>query len=152
MEAFFCYNKSSPATEQPPAPHSACRRDRHYPIHQFGKVMAAEDLREHARVPVRWRAALIVNGDNNHVHKGLTVEISKGGCGLFIDKQILIGSNVRLILEIPGGPGGNKIHLQQECQVVHCSLMSNISQFRTGLRFRSLTAENEKTLSRFIRS
>lgn len=94
---------------------------------------------------------MVSQGDNK-LYKGLTVEVSKGGCGLFIDKQVPVGTNVRLILEIPGAPGGGKIHLQQDCQVVHCSLMGGLSQFRTGLRFKGLTSENDRILSRYIRA
>lgn len=114
--------------------------------------MSLEEMREHQRTPVRWRAALILAGNPNQICKGLTIEVSKGGVGLYTEKQIPVGTHAKLMLEIPGPAVGSKTHLQQDVQVVHSSLIGNISQFRTGLRFKNLSAENERILSRFIRS
>lgn len=112
--------------------------------------MSSEESRQHQRHPARWRAALIPSG-TNHIVKGVTLEISRGGAGLYCDEQLPNGTQCRLILEIPSNSVGNKTHMQQDCVVVHSSLVGNVSKFRTGIKFKTLAAENEKILAKFLR-
>lgn len=112
--------------------------------------MSSEESRQHQRHPARWRAALIPAG-SNHIIKGVTLEASKGGAGLYCDEQLPTGTQCRLILEIPGNSIGSKTHMQQDCVVVHSSLVGQVSKFRTGIKFKALAPENEKILAKFLR-
>ena len=112
--------------------------------------MSSEESRQHQRHPARWRAALIPAG-SNHIIKGVTLEVSKGGAGLYCDEQLPTGTQSRLILEIPGNSIGSKTHMQQDCVVVHSSLVGQVSKFRTGIKFKALAPENEKILAKFLR-
>ncbi len=113
--------------------------------------MSVEEIRQHQRYPVRWRAALIIGGNTAQVCKGITIEVSRGGAGLYTERQIPSGTTAILMLEIPNPNDGTKQHIKQEVQIVHSSLVGNISQFRTGLLFKGLTPENDRILARYIR-
>lgn len=70
---------------------------------------------------------------------------------MYCDEQLPNGTQCRLILEIPSTSIGTKTHMQQDCVVVHSSLVGNVSKFRTGIKFKTLAPENEKILAKYLR-
>ncbi len=101
------------------------------------------DRREHKRLAAHWRAALQLGDEILH---GRTEDVSMGGACVLSEKSIPVGTTCLVYLEVPVPERQTKIPIRIEAKVVLSTLVGNISQFRIGLKFASLTPEDQALL------
>lgn len=103
--------------------------------------------RTHPRTTISWRAALVEAGKRNIIH-ARAVEISQSGAGLLSDEVLPVGMRYQLFLEVIDPARGNRQAIELACQVVHSTLVGNISQFRSGVKFTSQSQALQAALAR----
>ncbi|WP_137939048.1 PilZ domain-containing protein [Chitinivorax sp. B] len=108
------------------------------------------EQRQHPRMQLHLRAAVFVAGSREPI-KGQTVEVSISGAGILTDVALRIGQQYRLILEFFNAATNSKQYLETQIEVVHCSLVGNISQFRCGVKFVQPSADFKTKIGKLIR-
>ncbi|MBB5017524.1 c-di-GMP-binding flagellar brake protein YcgR [Chitinivorax tropicus] len=109
------------------------------------------EQRQHPRTQVHLRAALFQAGSREPI-KGQTVEISVSGAGILTDIALRSGQQYRMILEIFNVSAGEKQYIETMIDVIHCSLVGNISQFRCGVKYVQPSADFKAKIGKLIRS
>lgn len=111
--------------------------------------MSEENLREHRRVHVVWRAVFRPKGSTHNI-RGKTSDLSMGGVAAYFESQLQVGQLGTLYLEVVKHGVLNKQFLEIECAVVYSTLVGHINAFRTGIKFKAINPEFVTILNKLM--
>lgn len=103
------------------------------------------ERREQKRLAAHWRAAVQVPQTQEVLH-GKTMDVSVGGSCILFDRDIPVGTNCALFLEVPLPERQTKKPISIAAKVMNSALVGNISKFRIGFKFVGLDPEIEALL------
>lgn len=110
--------------------------------------MSEENVREHRRVHVVWRAVFRPK-DSKVICRGKTTDVSYGGLAAYFESQLMAGQQGTLFLEM-ATPGRPRICIEIESVVVYSTLVGHINAFRTGVKFKGSNAEYDTILRKLM--
>jgi len=109
--------------------------------------MSEENVREHRRVHMVWRAVFRPKG-SKVICRGKTTDVSFGGLAAYFESQLISGQQGTLFLEMTSGR--HKVCVEFESVVVYSTLVGHINAFRTGIKFKSSSAEYDALLKKLM--
>lgn len=110
---------------------------------------APENKREHARLPVRWHAAIMLN---QQLVYGKLGDISRGGATLLIDANLAVGSKHPLYIRMPTPDRTSYHQLEASAQVCNIVLTPALGCYRIGMRFTAFQGNTQALLMQYLQS
>jgi len=110
---------------------------------------AHENKREHARLPVHWQAAIMLN---QQLVYGKLGDISRGGVTFLVDANLPQGSKHPLYIRMPTPDRLSFHQLEATAQVCNNILAPSVGCYRIGMRFLEMRGNMEALLLQFLHS
>ena len=111
--------------------------------------VAPENKREHARLPVHWHAAIMLN---QQLIYGKVGDVSRGGATLLIDANLAVGSKHPLYIRMPTADRTSYHQLEASAQVCNIVLTPALGCYRMGVRFIAFQGNSQALLMQYLQS
>jgi len=110
---------------------------------------APENKREHARLPVRWHAAIMLN---QQLVYGKLGDISRGGVTLLIDANLAVGTKHALYIRMPTPDRTSYHQLEASAQISNIVMVPALGCYRIGMRFVAFNGNTQALLMHYLQN
>lgn len=108
---------------------------------------AHDNKREHARIPVHWQAAIMLN---QQLVYGKLGDISHGGVTFLVDANLPVGSKYSLYIRMPSPDRRSHLQLETSTQVCNIVLAPSLGAYRVGMRFLEMQGNMRAILTQYL--
>ncbi|MCX7205726.1 MAG: hypothetical protein NT086_07015 [Proteobacteria bacterium] len=103
------------------------------------------------RKKVSWRAAIVTTPSVKPVY-GVAVEVAEHSLIILADKEVKVGTQCHIYLDIPGAPINKKNYIDFTASVTCTTLIGQISMFRHIVQVKEINAIQRENLLKALKS